>query len=239
MPVISSITRYNTTQRYFLISDFTITLFWFFIICRLIILYPLTGSKFLPGGIADFYINVLNSTVLLEIFNYLTIFRHIPNNQTINNNLQKPHFYILLIVSLIRLSLTFVIYNYPRITPSKLFSILILSQSLKELFRWFYNFQKVRLFNNNIPWLNKFLRSFTYLLLTPIETFSSFYLLFQSLIYPSYQNNLINYDIKIKFFLKLILILYLPIFYIIYKRTIKKYFFANSNVFKNFNKKHD
>lgn len=216
--------NYNNTQKYFLLTDSVLSIFWLFVTIRLFILYPLTGSKFLPGGIADFYISILIITVSIEIFNYLTVFRHVPGIQNVNNALQKPHKNILIIVSISRLILAFVLYNYPKVARSEYFALLILAQSIKEFFRWFYNLQKVRLYNN-CPWLLKFLRSITYLIFTPIETVSSIYIIFQSLLYSSHQIEFVDYDKMIKTVLKLILLAYLPVFYIVYKRTIIKYFF--------------
>lgn len=218
--------QYNRTQKYFFLSNFIITVFWFFILARFLVLFPLLSTRFLATGIADFYLSVLLATVLLELFNYITIFRFINGNPSINNSLPKPYLSSLILVSISRLTLIFVLFNYPKISRSEFFPLLIFSQSIKELFRWFYNLQKVRLFNN-LPFIVKFLRSLTYLFLTPIESFSTVYLIFQSLIYQSYQIEFLPYDDLIKSFLKLYLLLYLPIFYIIYKRTLSKYFFAH------------
>lgn len=219
--------QYNRTQKYFFLSNFIITVFWFFVLARFLVLYPLLSTRFLATGIADFYLSIILSTVLLELFNYISIFRYINGSPSINNSLPKPYLSSLILVSISRLTLIFVLFNYPKISRSIFFPLLIFSQSIKELFRWFYNLQKVRLFNN-LPSFIKFLRSISYLLFTPIESLSTIYLVFQSLIYRSYQIEFLPYDDLIKSYLKLYLLLYLPIFYMIYKRTLLKYFFAPS-----------
>lgn len=193
---------------------------------RLAVLYPLTGARFLPGGIADFYIGVVVATVMTEILNYITVFRLIPGYQTINSGLQKPVLSQLLITSFSRLCLVFVIYNYSKTARSEAFPLLILSQSLKEFFRWFYNFQKVRMFNR-IPKFNKQSRALSYLVCAPIEELTTAYILFQSLAFSSYQDSLDQYDHYIKMAIKFLVVVHVPVFYTIYKRSLNKYFFSS------------
>ncbi|KAG0681796.1 hypothetical protein C6P40_004291 [Pichia californica] len=232
---IPSTPQYNRTQKYFLLTNTIVTIFWLFLLLRLAILYPLLSSRFLASGIADFYLSILIATIILENFNYIVIFRHIPGIQSINNSIPKPYLKNLIITSISRLTLAFIIFNYPKVTRSESFPLIILIHSVKEFFRWFYNLQKVRLFNK-IPNFNKLSRSITYLLLTPLEILTSIYIFFQSLIFTSYQINLIPYDYYIKSFLKFQILFYLPISYTIYKRLISKYFFAH-NINDNSNKK--
>lgn len=221
-------TSYNRTQKYFLLTDTLMSVFWFFVLCRLAILYPLTGSKFLAGGLADFYLSVLAAMLALELFNYITVFRHIPGTQTVYNALPKPHPRVLVTVVLSRSVLAFVFFNYPKVARSEAFALLILVQSVKEFFRWFYNLQKVRLYNH-VPRLFRLCRSFTYLVCTPVESIATIYLIFQSLVFPSYQDEFRPYDDEIKTLIKILLFAYLPTFYLIYKRTISKYFFAQTS----------
>lgn len=228
MPQHARNTGYNNTQKYFLVTDTLVALFWFFVLARLAILYPLTGSKFLAGGLADFYLGVLVATETLELFNYVAVFRHIPGTQTAYNALPKPHPRVLLSVAGSRLVLAFVFFNYPRVARSGAFALVVLVQSVKEFFRWFYNLQKVRLYSN-VPRLFRFCRSLTYLVCTPVEAIATVYLVFQSLVFPSYQDQLQPYDAQIKAFLKILLFAYLPTFYLIYKRTVSKYFFAQTS----------
>lgn len=226
MPLDVPRRQYNNTQKYFLLSDSALTAFWLAVLLRLLVLYPLTGARFLPGGIADFYISVLSGTVAVELLNYIAVFRLIPGKQTVNNGLQKPLLFNLLFTSFTRLVFAFVIYNYPKSARSEAFPTLLLAQSLKEFFRWFYNLQKVRLFNR-IPKFNKLSRSFTYSICAPLETLTTIYLIFQSLGYPSYQNSLVHLDFYIKTALKGLIILYIPIAYTIYKWSLTKYFFSS------------
>lgn len=228
MPQYTRHTGYNHTQKYFLLTDTLVALFWFFVLARLAILYPLTGSKFLAGGLADFYLCVLIATEALELLNYVTVFRHIPGTQTVYNALPKPHPNVLLTVVGSRLVLAFVFFNYPRVARSEAFALVVFVQSVKEFFRWFYNLQKVRLYSN-VPRLFRFCRSLTYLVCTPVEAIATVYLVFQSLVFPSYQDQLQPYDAQIKAFLKILLFAYLPTFYLIYKRTVSKYFFAQTS----------
>lgn len=237
MPQHVSGRQYNTTQKYFLLIDSILTAFWLAVLLRLLILYPLTGARFLPGGIADFYISVLLATAIIEIVNFITVFRLIPGKQTINNGLQKPVLPYLIFTSFTRMIFSFIVYNYPKTARSEAFSILLLTQSSKEFFRWFYNLQKVRLFNTT-PKFNKLSRSFTYLVCSPVEAFTTIYIILQSLGYPSYQNSLAHLDLYIKSILKGLIIIYLPIAYFIYKRTLTKYFFSSS-IIQNPSKKQE
>lgn len=217
----------NTTQKYFLLTDTAATLFWTYVLARLVILYPLTGARFLPGGLADFYLSVLVGTCALELFNYASIFRHLRGTPTIYNALPKPYWVNLLLTNSTRLLLAFVIYNYPKVARTNAFPLLVASQSIKELFRWYYNIEKVRLYNN-VSKTAVAIRKITFLIATPLEASSIFYILFQSLPVESYQDALLPYDTRIKTLLKAILLGYFPAFYALYKRSIYKYFFVHS-----------
>ena len=105
--------RMKTTQKYFLLTDTSATLFWTYVLARLVILYPLTGARFLPGGLADFYLSVLVGTCALELFNYASIFRHVRGTPTIYNALPKPYWANPPLTNSTSLPLAFALYNYP------------------------------------------------------------------------------------------------------------------------------
>lgn len=217
---------YNNTQKYFLVSNLAVTFAWLFVLVRFLILFPLTGTRFLPGGITDFYLVVLGSTILVEVFNYITIFRFLPSNTNASSSFVKPNSFVLLVNVFERLNLIFIILNYPKITRNISFSVLIFAQSNKEIIRWFYSFQKVKLFNSTGRLLSV-LKKLTFTVLAPIITISEVALLFNSLIFGSYYPELTEYDDKIKIYLKAAILLYSGCSYIIYKRKIICYFFRN------------
>lgn len=217
---------YNNTQKYFLVTNLVATFAWLFVLVRFLILFPLTGTRFLPGGITDFYLVVLGSTILLEVFNYVTIFRFLPNNTNGSSSFVKPNSVILAVNAFERLNLILVILNYPKITRNVSFSLLIFAQSVKEIIKWFYCFQKVKLFNSTGKFLSV-LKKLSFTILTPVTTISEIALLFNSLVFGSYYPELIEYDHTIKIYLKAVILLYLACSYLIYKRKIFYYFFRN------------
>lgn len=212
---------YNTTQKYFILTDLAAAFFWLFLLARLAILYPLVGPRFLPGGIADFHLSIIAATVFLELFNYLAVFRYIPNPR-IGDAVNKPKLFHLISTSLSRLIICAVIYEYPSIIRSDIYSLFILAQSIKEIFRWFFNFQKVKLFNN-VPKSVSFLRSLSYSICTPIESLCFIYFIMQSLVLSPVSDELKIYNPQIRLFLKCFLFVYLPVFYKIYKHSLVKY----------------
>lgn len=220
MPTVSVQPRYNNTQKYLLVADLVRSFFWMAVNCRFLLLLPLTGIRFLPGGIADFYIQVLVGSVLLELFDYATIFRKVSGR----SGVRKPQLTSLVSTTLERLLVAAAILAYPRIARSNAFAGLVWAQSAGEMIRYYYNFYKTRTFarkNNTLSWIKRL----SYSTLVPIEVGCEMLLLLDTLRFDSYYEQLTELDDRIHTATRAIVLLYLPMFYMVYKRKLCEYYY--------------
>ncbi|GMM45150.1 hypothetical protein DAPK24_017250 [Pichia kluyveri] len=205
------------TQKLILLANFTSLLFWIFLLSRLCILYPLTGARFLPGGIADFYINLLLFSTIYDLLSFYIVIRHIYGTSFISS----------IITSLAKLILLLILHRYPKIARSQLFPLLLLLQSSREIIYRYYNTQKVRTFNH--PGANIYkLKNLVFITIQPIESIVSTILIFQSLtespaldsIWPSIDEITESY---VKLFIRVILVIGPISLYFVYRRTVSKF----------------
>ncbi|ODV86025.1 hypothetical protein CANARDRAFT_212307 [[Candida] arabinofermentans NRRL YB-2248] len=203
MPVEYTVARYNNTQKYLLISNGIRCFAWFSVNLRFLVLFPLTGIRFLPGGIADFYIFVNLTTILIDLFDYISIFRKIPDG----SHVSKPQKFNLICVLLTRLLITFILLNYPKVAKNVCFPILIFTTSLVEFIRYLVNFYKVRTFGGSVYWLN-LIKKLSIFFIYPILISSEFGILFLSLqlikTELGYYSDLIDYDVWVGDLIELI-----------------------------------
>ncbi|GMM27493.1 hypothetical protein DAMA08_002090 [Martiniozyma asiatica (nom. inval.)] len=164
---------YTTLQRITLNLNLVICLCWLFLLFRFALLYPLTGTRYLAGGIADFHIGVLAVTSIYEVALWLLIFKRVPkeSNETSQfvYRLPRPRGLTLLMTILIRSTLCLVVLHYPKLTRFREYPFLILAQSIRESFKWLYQVYKVRYFSNTSPLLN-WSKYLSFVFAWPIET---------------------------------------------------------------------
>ncbi|ODV93253.1 hypothetical protein PACTADRAFT_77606 [Pachysolen tannophilus NRRL Y-2460] len=205
-----------TKESYLLNYNRLFALLWISVIARFSILLPLVGNKFLPGGIADYFLSVQALTCLFDLFNVITKIIEIKNS----------NLFILNFIS--KALISSILLQYPKIARNESFSTLIISWSLQEFFKNLYMIFKIR--NKGIykvPYLIYWFYSNNFILVYPLRVLSEIAIIFLSLRYAqAYKKSL-----------GLIIIAYLFIFVKIYstmfsRRNSKKYEYY-------YHKKHD
>lgn len=211
---------YNYTQRYMLVSDLFRCFLWIAVNARFLLLFPLTGIRFLPGGIADFFLGVNVATVLFDLLDYVAIFSKVSTRAGIA--LPKPANLVLTLLE--RTIITGCILCYPKIAKSPAFATLVYTESLVELIRYYYNFYKVRTFGANHKVL-RLIKKVSYTVVVPVQVCSELLLLFNSLQTESYYPELAQYDSRVKLGIRFILIMFLPAFYMLFRRKLYEYYY--------------
>ncbi|GMG20426.1 unnamed protein product [Ambrosiozyma monospora] len=193
---------FTTVQKYILTSSGIRILLWISVNLRLFVLYPLTGSRFLPGGIADFYLTVNLLTSALNFIDYLYVFRKYRTKPSLINSIVQFSE---------RLLVSYVLFENPKIAKHDCFGLMILSESVLESVKFIYYFMKVSTFNR----VSKFLqisKLVTVCSMAPIQVFCEMFLIGLSL------------TLTDSIFVKGCLVVYLPIFYSLYKQQLGKLF---------------
>lgn len=214
--------RYNNTQLFLLVSDIACCVLWTAVNARLLVLLPLIGIRFLPGGIADFFLTVNFGTVLIDLFDYVTIFGKVASSTAFS----VPRLMPLVFTCLERFITSAVILSYPRSARCKAFATLIYAESLLESIRCYYNFYKVRTFGRHHRILRA-IKKLSYTILVPVQTVCELILLFTALQFDSYYDILNGYSTEIKTTIRVLAIFYLPCFYAIYRRKIYEYYYLD------------
>ncbi|ANZ74538.1 BA75_01728T0 [Komagataella pastoris] len=167
---------------------------WACVVVRGLLLLPLVGLRFFPGGVADFYLSIAIGNIVIENINHVIFCRKLN--------------YILVLELIGRLFIGLgVILNYPTIAKNAAFPTLVLSQGIIELFRYSYTSYKLKF---RIP------KSFNYLYLAVIlvgysvKTLSEMVLMFLSLGYA---------DDRFGTFIKIVLLVYIPSAYMFFKHS--------------------
>ncbi|OUM53812.1 hypothetical protein BVG19_g3133 [[Candida] boidinii] len=205
--------RYTRLQKYLILTDVISSFLWIAVLLRFLILFPLVGTRFLPGGIADFFLSV-QCIIFIDLFNYYLIYRNYPNSQFLKRvNLNR-----ILLTIFSRVLVSFgVLYAFPKTARHISFSTLIIANSLQESTRYIYNAYKIRTYGKKIYWL-QFAKKLLFIIFFPIEIISEVSLIFISLQFADAENKLYGY------LLRAILFFYVPFFYVLYKTKIVSYF---------------
>lgn len=204
---------YTKLQKYLIFSDIISSFLWIAVLLRFLVLFPLVGTRFLPGGIADFFLCV-QCIIFIDLFSYYLIYRNYPNSQF----LRKVNLNRLLLTIFSRVLISFgVLYAFPKTARHISFSTLIISNSLQESTRYLYNAYKIRTFGKKLYWL-QLIKKLIFINFFPIEIISEVILIFISLQFADAENKLYGY------LLRVILFLYIPFFYVLYKTKIVSYF---------------
>ncbi|KAG7878707.1 hypothetical protein KL938_003850 [Ogataea parapolymorpha] len=227
---------YNNTQRYLLLSDCSRAFLAFCVLARFAILFPLIGTRFLPGGIADFFLTVYLTSVLVDGFEYVTIFRKVPKK-----GVSRTSGWRVLGSIGARALVTALILNYPKSAKNISFSVLISSSMLVDCSRHLYNFYKVRTFGGSVWWLTN-LRRILFGLLSPVLAASEAAMIFICLRLMEteygYYREYIDYDVwadRAAVLVKGVLFAYAPVFYITYKNKMTAFWRLNKDTTKKTN----
>ncbi|QPG72929.1 hypothetical protein FOA43_000233 [Brettanomyces nanus] len=219
MPQYAQYPRFNYTQLYLLTADIARCILYLSVHMRFLILLPLTGVRFLPGGIADFYLVVRAICAVVDCFDYVTIFGKIPRESQVVH----PQLGNLIFTLLEHLVVSLAILCYPKIAKNNAFTTLVYSESLVEVIRYYYNFYKVRTFDRRHKTL-RFCKKLSYTILVPVQVLAEMCLLLDSLQFQSYYEELAEYDFGIKVGIRILLLFYLPAFYTVYKGKLYDYY---------------
>ncbi|ODV59544.1 Keg1p ASCRUDRAFT_27989, partial [Ascoidea rubescens DSM 1968] len=176
------------TQRLVFFNNMVFFFLWFCVLSRLLILLPLVGRKFLPGGISDFFHVVATISTLSEVLFSFSILK-----------IRKSRIFFKIFKFL---NLMFIIWvvliNYKRITRHWSYSLLIFSYSFDETINYFK-------FLFNLSWVNCF-RKYKIFFIFPLQKFSEIVLLMLSLQFIS-NTNLAD-------FIKALILFYFPYSYL-------------------------
>ena len=181
--------RINFTQRLVFFNNMVLFFLWFCVLLRLLILLPLVGRKFLPGGISDFFhavATVSTSSELLLSFSVLKLRR------------SKVFYHLFKFLNLMFI-IWVVLINYKKISRHWSYSLLIFSYSLDETINYFK-------FLLNVSWIN-WLRTHKLIIFFPLQKISEIALLMLSLQFIS-NSNLAD-------FTKALILFYFPYSYLI------------------------
>ncbi|ODQ80512.1 hypothetical protein BABINDRAFT_160785 [Babjeviella inositovora NRRL Y-12698] len=174
-------------------------LLWVSVLFRTLLLLPLVGRKFLPGGIADFFIYVTTFTAAI---------------QTINTILGLSNSRNRLLCIFVQAHKCWFVWDvlHVKIVKHGLFSLLIVLWSVSNICRFaFYTYKLSRGSVHN-SWL-KTLYANEFLLTLPLGMVAEWGLIFMKLRYV---------DGTLRLFMQLVLVLYVPSFYILFDHYLKK-----------------
>lgn len=142
------------------------------LLVRLGVLLPLVGKKFLPGGIADYFLSLQTVCLALDLLSYLS--------GDVRFNLRD------FVLEVARKSFVMysVVYSHPIVARSEFFSILILTWGLQELIKYIYFGYKLKSQNTKkIPFAVSLAFTRGFVILAPVRLGCEFSLTFISLKY--------------------------------------------------------
>ncbi|CDK29309.1 unnamed protein product [Kuraishia capsulata CBS 1993] len=200
--------RHSNLQKYLLLTNGLSAFLWLAVLMRLLVLFPLVGTRFLPGGIADFFL-AMQFLIVIELANYFVIFRK-PNVRT-----RTPSLVNLALGTFTRAIVSYgTIWKYPRVARNNAFALLIASESISETIRYAYVVYKVRTFGL-VSTPIRYLKSFSTMIMFPVRVLCEMALLFVALPYADHDNP------TFASFLRILLLLYVPTLYVVYSSTFR------------------
>uniref|UniRef100_A0A060T2I4 Very-long-chain (3R)-3-hydroxyacyl-CoA dehydratase n=1 Tax=Blastobotrys adeninivorans TaxID=409370 RepID=A0A060T2I4_BLAAD len=188
---------------------------WLCVLGRLIILFPLVGSKFVAGGLADFTKYVQTLAVLEVVHSVLGL-------------VKSPIVTTVIQISSRLLLVWGVVDLFPEVAQNVAFSTMVLAWSVTEVVRYSYyayNLLRDKLVPKGLVWL----RYNAFYVLYPLGAGSEAILAFLSL------DRAQELSAYYALFLKVVLLIYPPGFYVMYTHMIKQ----RRRVFKNIGKRPD
>lgn len=198
----SSVKHYGFIPRVLLLNNTVLFFLWFSCLVRLLILLPLVGRRFLPGGLAEFYQALLTASFASQfLVSALGIIR-VPRNKTHLKLFKLAH----------GLLITWgVVFHYPKVARHSAYGVLVFCCSLQEAFDYFSFLFRAS--------LTRSLRKKAFVLLFPAQRIAEIALIMVSFKfnkrYYEQSNDKVEYFYGV--FLKFVLVLYVPASYIIYR----------------------
>lgn len=186
--------------------------FWGCILVRLIVLYPLVSAKFVAGGLADF-VKWVQTMALLEVVHSLLGFVKSPVTTTLMQVASR----LLLVWGVVDL--------FPDVAQSPFYSTMVLAWSITEVVR--YSYYAFNLTRDHVPKLLVWIRYNAFFILYPLGAGSECVLTFLSL------DDAQTMSAKYALFLKIVLLIYIPGFYILFTHMIKQ----RKRIMANFGRK--
>lgn len=203
MSVKSYLIAYNTFNAFL----------WGCVLARLLILYPLVSAKHVPGGLADFC-KWTQTLAILEAVHSLIGLVKSPILTTVTQISSR----LLLVWGVVNL--------FPESATSPIYSSMVLAWSITEVIRYtYYAFNLSR--DGEVPGWLVWLRYNTFFVLYPLGAGSEVLLTFISL------DEAEEFNPLYALILKIILVVYIPGFYVMYTHMIKQ----RKRIMKNIGKK--
>jgi very-long-chain (3R)-3-hydroxyacyl-CoA dehydratase len=205
--------RTMNTKSYLIGYNSVSAFLWGCVLVRLLILYPLVGFKFVSGGVADFTRWVQTMALLEVVHSMLGLVK----SPIVTTAMQIAS----------RLLLVWgVVYMFPDCALSPAYTTMVFAWSVTEVVRYTYyayNLARAKQVPNMLVWL----RYNAFYILYPLGAGSEMFLTFLSLddaqaLSPLYA-----------LILKVILLIYIPGFYVMFTHMIKQ----RKRVFKNIGKR--
>lgn len=186
---------------------------WGAVLVRLLILFPLVGSQFMAGGLADFT-RWVQTLAVLEIVHSLVGFVKSPIFTTFTQVYSR----LLLVWG--------ILYMFPSVGESLAFSTMVFAWSVTEIIR--YSYYALNLYRDGqLPKSLVWLRYNTFYVLYPLGAGSEVFLVFKSL--PQAE----AFSPWYALYFKVAILIYIPGFYMLYTHMIKQ----RRRVFKNLGKR--
>ncbi|KAF5096133.1 hypothetical protein D0Z00_002878 [Geotrichum galactomycetum] len=188
---------------------------WAAVLARLVILYPLVGSDFVFEGLDEFT-RWVQTLMLLEVVHSAI------------GLVRSPLVTAAMQVASRILVVWGVLYLFPNVGTSFAFSTCVLAWCITEILRYsYYVYTLVR--PGDVPYLLTWFRYSAFFILYPLGAGSEWILVLLSL--PEAQ----KYSTIYSLFLKAILLIYIPGFYVMFTHVLAQ----RRKVFRNLNKKQD
>lgn len=201
------------TKSYLIAYNSLSAFFWGCILVRLLILFPLVGFKFVSGGVADFT-KWVQTIALLEVVH------------SILGLVKSPILTTLMQIASRLLLVWGIVGIFPDVGVFPAYTTMVFAWSVTEVIRYsYYAYNLAR--EKRVPSVLVWLRYNAFYVLYPLGAGSEMVLIFLALDDAQALNPMYA------LFLKVVLLIYLPGFYVMYSHMIKQ----RKRVFKNIGKR--
>ncbi|CAN6673660.1 very-long-chain (3R)-3-hydroxyacyl-CoA dehydratase Phs1p [Trichomonascus vanleenenianus] len=186
--------------------------FWGCVLVRLLVLYPLVGPKFVAGGMAEFTRNVQTAALLEAVHSALGL-------------VKSPIVTTVMQIASRLLLVWGVVDRFPEVAQSPIYSTMVFAWSVTEVIR--YSYYALNLARGSVPKAIVWLRYNAFFVLYPLGAGSEVLLAYFAL------DDAQAFDPRYALFLKAVLLIYIPGFYVMYTHMIKQ----RRRVMKNLGKR--
>lgn len=192
-----SVRRYSFLPRLVLFNNLVFFLLWFCCLVRLLVLAPLVGRRFLPGGIAEYFQYLYTASLISQFVLSAFIFKF-PRRLTL----------LKLSKAVAGLFVTWaVVYHFPKISRHTSYGFYLFAVSAQETLNYFYYFYPTNLL--------KYFKRRSFLVLYPVQKITEIALILVS--FRFIQQKIDNdYYYLFSYLMKGILVSYIPVSISIY-----------------------